>query len=194
MTADELKQLRELYASATPGKWQPGKNRSYIVYAPKKLDNSYSTIHVAVCGESMRSSELCVEDARLIAALHNAAPDLFAAVEEAERLKAENVELRERLSKLCDRVNEFARELGSYQATDHTSDRISDAIDGVVFAIAEQRNKAESERGQLAVENAELYRVIVRDHAIMAGQSREGDGHCHCIHCETARAAGGKRE
>lgn len=47
------------------------------------------------------------------------------------------------LASLCDYINTFAREKGTYQAPDYTLSAMKVAIDGVIFAVAEERNAQE---------------------------------------------------
>lgn len=46
------------------------------------------------------------------------------------------------LASLCDRINTYARELGSYEAKNYELGLMQSALDGVVFAMAERNNKA----------------------------------------------------
>lgn len=83
----DLDELERLYQEATPGPWKAGRNRSIVWYspAPDVWRSVADCVRVTV-----KSSKRHKENAKLIAAMHEALPELI----------AENRALQERVREL----------------------------------------------------------------------------------------------
>lgn len=97
MTPEMIAELKRLHEAATPGPWIAAtvigdEGRLYTVRADIRrgtMRDNLRTGHVATCidGEGRFTDDM-LADVKLIAAIRNALPDLLAAVEERDRLKA----------------------------------------------------------------------------------------------------------